>query len=173
MTTPTLQPVYASSATLACSLETVPLASSATVVAGQESASFSNASSLYAEIRVAGKVTVGTTPTSGTYIMIFAFESLDDTPTWPDVFDGTDSAETLTSVGVGAGFLKPAATMYVDSTTSNRSYPFDFYISPLFGLMVPKNWGLFVTHNTGVALNSTGSNHVFKTTGYNWAFPSV
>lgn len=171
MTTPTVQPVYAASATLSCAVAS--LGSSSTFVAGYESAAFANGSSLYDDVRVGGQITVGTTPTINTQILIYAFESYDDAPTWPDVFDGTESAETLTSVGVGAGFLRLAAVLNVDATTSNRAYPFDFWIAPLFGGNVPKNWALFITHNTGVNLNSTGGNHVFKTTGVNYAIPSV
>jgi hypothetical protein len=76
------------------------------------------------------------------------------------VFDGTGSAETITSEGVRDGFAKLAAVMRVDATTSDRDYPFEFEISSLFKF-VPKKVAIFVAHNTGVNLNNTGSNHTY------------
>jgi hypothetical protein len=77
------------------------------------------------------------------------------------VFDGTDSAETVTSAGVRDGFAKLAAAMPVDSTTSDRDYYFGpVSVAGLFGGACPKKFVAFVTHNTGVNLNSTGGNHL-------------
>jgi len=91
---------------------------------------------------------------------------MDDTPTYPDVMDGTDSDETLTSAGVGQGFLKLAASLVVDATTSNRAYAFGpVAVAPLFGGALPPRWSVFVSHNTGVALNSTAGNHFIKFIG--------
>ncbi|HLZ08890.1 MAG TPA: hypothetical protein VKT80_09905, partial [Chloroflexota bacterium] len=67
-------------------------------------------------------------------------------------------------------FLYLGATINVDSTTTNRAYPFYFTIAQLFGYM-PRDLGFFVTHNTGVALDSTG--HVFKYGGFNYIIPSI
>lgn len=138
------------------------LATSATFVAGRESTVVDNTSNKFVDALVAGIVTVGTTPTINTQIVIYVFSALDDVPTYPDVMDGTDSAETVTSVGVGRGYLKLAAILEVDATTSNRVYPFTFTVAQLFGGIMPKRWGLFVAHNTGVNLNATGGNHVFQ-----------
>lgn len=152
---------YIASATITITLAS--LASSSTFVAGQESAAQDNGSNKYVDGILRGKITVGTSPTANTKILVYVFAALDDTPTWPDVFDGTDSAETLTSVGVGDGFLKLAAMINVDSTTSDRTYPFTAMksLAELFGFM-PQDWGVFVTHNTGVNLNSTAGNHFIK-----------
>jgi hypothetical protein len=80
--------------------------------------------------------------------------------------DGTDSAETITSAGVGRGFLKLAAVLDVDATTSDRVYGFGpVALAPLFGGVLPTHWGVFVAHNTGVNLNATGGNHVFSYIG--------
>jgi hypothetical protein len=43
----------------------------------------------------------------------------------------------------------------------------DYFISPfsvaqLFGGVMPKYWGLYVSHNTGVALNATAGKHSFS-----------
>lgn len=170
MTTPTVQPSYGAFNTI--TLTGTSLATSSTFVAGREATAIDNSSNLYGDCQVAGKVTTGTTPTANTYIYIYVFERLDDTPTWPDVFTGSDAAATLTSAGVGFGFLKGAASLFVDTNTTARAYPFSFYLVPLFGY-VPKFWSLFLTHNTAVNLNSTGGNHVFKYRGVNWIIPSL
>jgi hypothetical protein len=76
------------------------------------------------------------------------------------VFDGTGSAETITSEGVRDGFAKLAAVLRVDSTTSNRDYPFEFEVSSLFKI-IPKKVAVFVAHNTGVNLDNTAGNHTY------------
>ncbi len=157
---------YAASATITITLASI--ATSATFVAGAESTIVDNTTSLYTDALVGGKVTVGTTPTINTQIQISVFTPIDSTPTYPDVMDGTDSVETLTSVGVGQGFLKLAAVLNCDSTTSDRAYPFSFSVAQLFGGVMPSRWGLYVAHNTGVNLNATGGNHVIKFEGVNY-----
>lgn len=111
-------------------------------------------------VRVSGQATVGTSPTSGTQIRVYLIAS-EDGSTWPDVFDGTPSAETVTSEGVRDGFAKLAAVMPVDSTTSNRSYPFDFEASAFFNGSLPDTFAVFLAHNSGVNLNSTAGNHTY------------
>jgi hypothetical protein len=140
------------------------LATSSTWVAGYESATVDNTSNLYLDYIFDGKVTVGTTPTASTEIRIYVVASVDGT-TWPDVFDGTTSAETVTSAGVRDGFAKLACVMAVDATTSDRAYPFCFTVASLFGGVVPPKFVLFTTHNTAVNLNSTAGNHVFNYRG--------
>lgn len=175
MTTPTIQPVYGTPASLTNAIAS--LATSSTFVAGYESAVFDNSSTLYDDVLLSCKVRVGTTPTVNTQIVVYVVAPIDPTSgseVWPDVFDGTTGAETLTSFGVGAGFLKRAIVMYVDSTTSDRDYfggPVS--VAALFWGTVPKKFVLFTTHNTGVNLNSTGGNHVFTTQGIYSAIPSV
>jgi len=50
-------------------------------------------------------VRVGTSPTANTEIRIYTLASYDGS-TYPDVFDGTPSAETVTSAGVRDSFMK-------------------------------------------------------------------
>lgn len=152
-----IKPAYAASSNLTITLAS--LATSSTFLAGQESTAVNNTSNLYRDYRLSGKVTVGTTPTINTEIRIYVVGIMDDS-TWPDVFDGTDSAETITSAGVGSGFLKLAAVCQVDATTSNRTYFFDAgSVAQLFNYTLPKQFVVFVAHNTGVNLNSTAGNH--------------
>lgn len=109
---------------------------------------------------IQGVIRVGTTPTINTEIRVYAVGSYDGT-TWPDVFDGTASAETVTSEGVRDGFAKLAAVLRVDSTTTARDYPFLFTLASLFGGSMPKKIAIFVAHNTGVALNATAGQHLY------------
>jgi hypothetical protein len=142
------------------------LASSAGFTAGRESTAINNTVDKYVDGHLSGRITVGATPTANTQILVYVFEPHEDTPAWPDVMDGTDSDETLTSAGVGRGFLKLAVALDVDSTTSNRTYHFSgIAVAPLFGGVMPNRFGVFVTHNTGVALNATGGNHEISFAG--------
>lgn len=151
---------YAASAALTIGLATTPLASSGTFVLGRESTVVDNSTNKYDDALLSGKVTVGTTPTVNTQIIVYVFGQLNDTPTYPDVMTGSDGDKTLTSVGVGAGFLRQVAVLLVDSTTSNRAYPFGpISVASFFGGVLPQRWSVFISHNTGVALNSTAANH--------------
>lgn len=154
---------YTASATITMTLAS--MASSATLVAGVESTVIDNTSNKFVDAIVGGKITVGTTPTINTQILVYVFAPIDSTPTYPDVMDGTDSVETLTSLGVGRGFLKLAAVLDVDAVTSNVAYPFSFSVAQLFGGVMPSRWSLFATQNTGAALHATGGNHVLKYEG--------
>jgi hypothetical protein len=160
----TVTPSYSAEATITIALENV--ATSSTFVAGVEAAVIDNTSNKYDDAILFGKVRVGTTPTINTQILLYVFAAPGDSATYPDVMDGTSSAETLTSVGVGRGFLKLAATLDVDSTTTDRDYPFYVgSVAELFGGIMPPRWSLFMTHNTGVNTNTTGGNHFAKYQG--------
>lgn len=157
---------YSAATTITIGLATTPLASSSTWVLGRESTEIDNTTNKYDDVLVQGKITVGTTPTASTLILVYVWGSDTSAGTANlDTIDGTDSDETLTSAGVRDGFMKLAAVINVDSATSNRTYWVGaFSIADLFGQM-PKYWGLFVTHNTVAALNSTAGNHAFTYTG--------
>lgn len=140
------------------------LATSSTFVAGRESTAISTGEPTI-DYLLAGTIMVGTTPTAGTQIQVWAYGSFSDTPTYPDTIDGSDSAETITSIGIRNAALALAAVMDVDATTSDRAYYFaPRSVAALFGGVLPKTWGIWVTHNTGVNLNATGGNHVISAT---------
>lgn len=132
------------------------LATSSSLVTGRESTAVDNSSTKYLDIQIFQKVTTGTSPTAGT-IELWLIPSFDGT-TWPDVFDGTDSAETVTSRDILRACGKLAASTPTD-TTSNQTYPLTVpSVRDVFGT-VPQKFVLFITHNTAVNLNSTESNH--------------
>lgn len=146
------------------------LATSSTWTAGYEWFVIDNSSAKDLDYQVWGVVRVGTSPSSGTEIRVYLVGSPDGS-TWPDVFDGTPSAETVTSAGVRDGFAKLAAAMQVDATTSDRDYPFHIgSVAAYFGGNMPKKVAVFVAHNTGVNLNSTSGNQTY---GYQGEYATV
>lgn len=159
----TIKNSYRASSDLTISLAS--LASSATWVAGRESTAYDNSTNLDVDVRLSGKITVGTTPTTNTQIIVWVVPEIKDS-TWPDVMDGTDSAETWTNVEMRDAVARIAAVINVVSTTSDLAYPFDCgSVAALFGGILPAKFVVFVAHNTGVALNATAGNHVITVTG--------
>jgi hypothetical protein len=146
---------YAASADVTITL--AALAASSTLVAGRESATVDNSLNLYLDYLLSGKVTTGTAPTAG-IIEVWVVAELDDT-TWPDVFDGTESAETVTTRDILTSCARLAASMTTDAT-ANRTYPFaKISVASLFGGVCPRKFVVFVTHSTVAALNATAGNH--------------
>lgn len=134
------------------------LASDTNLLAGRESTAIDNSSTLALDYLVSGKVTAGTSPTAARSIEVWAVGSWDGT-TWPDVFDGTNSDETITSADIKASICRLISAM-ATANTSDRTYHFGpVSIASLFGGVVPKQFVFFVVHNTGVALNATAGNH--------------
>ena len=137
------------------------LASDTSLLTGRESAVIDNSTNLYLDILISGKITAGTSPTASRSIEVWAVGSWDGT-NWPDVFDGTESAETITSADIKASVCRFVAAM-ATSATSNVTYHFGpVSIAAAFGGTLPPKIVLFVTHSTGVALNSTAGNHQIR-----------
>lgn len=157
----TIKTAYAASTTATITLAS--LSPSSTLIAGQESDAVDNTTNLYLDILIAGKVTTGTSPTAGT-IEVNVVGISDDT-TWPDVFDGTGSVETITSADIKNAICRPVVAIPTD-TTSNRTYPFGpVSVASLFGGALPKKFVVFAAHSTASALNATAGNHAIYLTG--------
>lgn len=137
------------------------LASDTNLLTGRESDAIVNTSTLALDYLVSGKITVGTSPTASRTIEVWAVGSWDGT-NWPDVFDGTDSAETITSAEIKTTICRCVASIPT-TNNSDRTYPFGpVSIASLFGGMVPPRFVFFVTHSTAVNLNSTAGNHQIR-----------
>jgi hypothetical protein len=135
------------------------LASSATFVAGRESSQVDNTTNKYVDVLVSGSVSVGTTPTANTSILVYVYGADTSLATTAiDVLDGTDSAETLTNVGILNALRLGAAINVPAATTDVQYFVLPFSVAALFGGVVPKFWGLFVAHNTAVNLRSNAIN---------------
>ena len=161
-----LTPSYATPAALTITL--LSLATSANLLAGQESTQVDNTTNKYDDAFLEGFITVGTTPTAGTRILVFAWGSnVSLATTAKDTLVGTNGARTISSAGVQQGFLKLGASILVDSATSNRAYPFGVAsIANLLGLPnLPAFWGVFVTHSSVSALNNVAGNHAISWSG--------
>jgi len=149
---------YGSNTTI--TMDLANLASSSTFIAGYESAQVNNTTNEFLDAIVQGEVSVGTTPTVNTSINIYVYGASTSLATNSiDVLDGTASAETLTNTGVLYSALRLAAVISVLANTSNVAYNVaPFSVAQLFGGVLPKYWGLFVAHNTGVNLRNTAVN---------------
>lgn len=147
------------SANTAITMDLANLASNATFVAGRESNEVDNTTHKYIDALVSGKVSVGTTPTANTTIAVYVWGADTSLATTPiDVLDGVDSAETLTNVGILYS-LRRADAVFVPAATSDVQYEvLPFSVASLFGGVMPKFWGLYVAHNTGVNLRNTSVN---------------
>lgn len=147
--------VYPASTTLTVT-NLASLASSSTWIAGWESSTYDNSSNLYPDVRVAMLVKVGTTPTTNTQIIVWVAAENGD-GVWPDVLDGTESAETWTNAEMRDAGCRLGAVCNIVSTTSNLVYPIDIgSVAALFGGIMPKKFVLFLAHNTGANLNASG-----------------
>ncbi len=139
------------------------LATSSTWTVGREIVCLDNSSNLYLDALVGGHIQSGTTPTANTIIEVWPIPLLAD-GNWPDVFAGADAARTVTTRAILLDIGSQPYPIAVDSNTSNRNYPFQFSVLALMGWM-PKQFSLFVTHNTGVNLNATAGNHSISVMG--------
>lgn len=146
------------------SITLASLATDATQLVGVESNSIDNRTNKYADYELSGQIMTGTTPTVSKEIRVYVVAIFGDDATWPDVFDGTGSAETITNTGIRDSICKLAAVM-VNTATSNVAYPFCVSVASLFGGICPSQFVVFVTHNTAVNLNSTGGNHFINARG--------
>lgn len=134
------------------------LAASATWVAGRESTWITNSSN-YLDVEITGTIISGTTPTVPAEHRLYYLKATEDTPTYPDVFDGTDSAETITSSTTQIRDSLIIGWSGTVSATSNITYPCisALTMAQAFGL-VPKNYGLFFTHAHTAALKTDAGN---------------
>lgn len=90
-------------------------------------------------------------------IDVWVIAAENDTPVWPDVFDGTASAETVSSANVLYGCARLAASILGDST-NDRVYSFaPVSIASLFGGVLPDQFVVFVSHNIQSATNAWAS----------------
>lgn len=136
------------------------LATSSTLLAGYETSVVDNTTNKYLDYLIDGKIVAGTTPTVGLIEVHVVGVMGDDT--WPDVFDGTASAETITSAGVKQAICRLAVAI-VNETTTDRVYPFGpISVKSLFGDVLPRKFVVFISHSTVAALNAAG--HVINVT---------
>jgi hypothetical protein len=156
--------VYGSSAAYTLTLES--LAHDANLLAGRESTAVDNTTNKYLDYLIGGKIKLGTGPTAGGVVEAWVYASEEDTPTYPDVFDGTDSNESVTSANVKYAGLALLGTAVADATTGEVLWFKPRSLAQLFGGAVPKYHGIFIVHSTGVALDASAAGTFWYTPVY-------
>lgn len=152
---------YGAQATITAAVAS--LASDTNLLAGLESSIIDNTTDGDEDKIISGKVTTGTSPTAARQIEVWAVAW--DGANWPDVFDGTSSAETITSTDIKNAICAPIKIMATNNT-SDRTYHFSGVSArAAFGGVLPSKFVLFIVHNTGVNLNATAGNHAFYVQG--------
>ena len=131
------------------------LASSATWVAGWESDAIDNSSNLYTDYIINATLTVESAGLAAGEIRMYLVAEMNDT-TWPDVFDGTESAETVTDTEIRDAICRIAAYTATDTTASRVYYLNCPSVAAVFNGTVPRKFVIFITQSTGAALESTG-----------------
>jgi hypothetical protein len=138
------------------------LATSSTKLVGRESDAIVNTSNLFLDYLCSGKITTGTSPTTAKSIEVWAIASWDGT-TWPSVFDGTDSAETIPSAEQKTALCRHLVFSCSTNATSDTAYEWSgISLANVFGGVIPPKFAFFVTHDTAVNLNSTSGNHQIR-----------
>lgn len=152
--TPAYQAVTTHTITLAS------LASDANLVAGRAGTAIDNAGTEQAmDAVLGGFITTGTSPTAGKQIEVWVFGSYDGTTY------GGDATGTDANLTPSAKSSMKLAQVIPTTSTSNQKYSICVgSVAALFGGVLPRKWGAFAVHNTGVALNATAGNHEIKHT---------
>ncbi len=151
MTTAT--PVYGTKVTHTITLAS--LASDTNLLAGRAGTAIDQKDTDDAiDALVGGRVTTGTGPTASRQIEVWAYGSYDDT-NFNEAITGSDANKTL----VTKTTLRLLTIIPTNNTSDQAYYWGPFSVAQAYGGILPVQWGIFIVHNTGVALNSTGGNH--------------
>lgn len=149
-------PTYAGATAYAITLASL---ATSTVDAGRQSIVIDNTVIDAIDFTIGGKITTGTTPTANKQIEIWLAASYDGTS-----FAGGLGAADAAVTPVGSKNLMRQAEVITVTATSNITYNWCVpSVNAVFGSMVPPpKFVVFVTQNTAVALNATGTNHELK-----------
>jgi hypothetical protein len=152
---------YAASANLTVTnLHSLP--TSSTWLAGWESALIDNTTDKYTDYRLTAKLTAGSSPTGNPgEARMYVVGMLDDS-TWPDVFDGTESTETITDTEIRDAICRLAAVTQTDTTSGDVYYLDCPSVAALFGGNLPAKFVVFITHSMGVNLAASGNQVTVK-----------
>lgn len=131
------------------------LSSSSTHVAGWESDAIDNSTNKYLDYIINAKIQVESAGLSAGEIRMYLVAELEDS-SWPDVFDGTESAETVTDTEVRDAICRLAAFTQTDTTASRTYYLNCPSVAAVFGGTMPRKFVVFITQSSGAALETTG-----------------
>ncbi len=139
------------------------LTASSTWVFGWESGAIDNTSVKYLDYLVSGFIKTGASGNAAGEIRIHIVGMMDDS-TWPDVFDGTESTETVADTEFYDAICKLGAAIVTD-TGNGDIYPFGpFSVAQLFGGRCPAKFVIFISQSTTAALASSGNQVTIKGT---------
>lgn len=143
------------------------LAASSSLIAGQESNEVDNAATdKFVDVLLQARFKTGAASVAAGVIAVYVWGSdVSAATTALDVIDGADSAETITSAGVRDGLLRRAAVITVEAANSRTYLMAPTSLAALFGGVMPKFWGVWVTHSTTAALSSTAADHEISYVG--------
>lgn len=147
------------------------LAASATWVAGWESEAIDNSTNLYTDYSINAKIQVESTGLAAGEIRMYLVAELEDA-SWPDVFDGTESAETVTDTEIRDAICRMAAFTVTDTTASRVYYLNCPSVAAVFDGNCPRKFVVFITQSTGTTLETTGDpNQVYVKGSYRTVAP--
>lgn len=137
------------------------VAASATFIAGWESARINHSSDLVLDDSIGFSLVTHASNRQAGSIRAYIVPALDDTPSWPDVLDGTESAETWTDTEERDAAAILAAEIAVDNTAS-ATYAFRIpSVKAVCAGNMPRDYVIFVTTDctttTTAALAAAGS----------------
>lgn len=149
-------PIYGTSFTVfgANVLDAFP--ASASLLTGYCSPVFVNGAN---DAQISGRFRVNgvTAPTPG-QICVYAGSALNDTPIYPDGFDGNAGSKSITSADIRNSILRRVAVINTDST-AGRTYEFlKRNLSAVFEGAIPQRYFIWMTHSTGQNLHGTAGN---------------
>lgn len=136
---------------------TITLASlaSSTTGVGRQSTIVDNTTNRYQDILLAVSIKLGTSPTGSKSVQIYLIrDNNDTTPIRDDNAGASDAAFTVLNAPLIGVLMDKSSPSTGDVLAGNF----------LINKPGPK-WGIAVVHDTGVALDATGSNHVISYTG--------
>jgi len=157
---------YAATATPTLTLAS--LGASSSLLAGRESGSVTNASNKYLDHALAGNYRAGAANNQAGTIKTCVVGPRDDTPTWPDVLDGTDSTETITDQPTFDSICRVVSSISADATASQTWHWGPVSLVSHFGGLPPVQWVYFVTQNIHTSTNvwsATEGDHAVRHTG--------
>lgn len=136
------------------------LAASSTLTAGYETAAVDVAAisgGPPTDIYLSGHFKAAAANHNAGQIEVWVIGAENDTPVWPDVFDGTASAETVSSRNSLFACGRLAAAINGDSV-NDRVYSFaPVSIASLFGGVLPDQFVVFVTQSIQTTTNAWAS----------------
>ena len=138
------------------------LANSTTGANGRESTAISNASDLYWDYVVGGKLRTGNILSSDGFFEVWAHAAVSDAPLYVDTLTGADANITFTSRAMLTSCMRQLAQLNTISSAVSRFYWMEpVSIREAFGFM-PRDFGLVVINRTtGAASAVAGSSELY------------